>query len=1084
MATKYSLPSYLTNDRTKDILEISKTIRPSVKGTFTVPLTGNDLKPKTEFSRQFVADTIAKKDKWNLNNAASSADSKRDAYIDKFLNNPNEFKRVYLSEEPKKDNPILDKIRNFAPVKFLDRLSTEMADAATFKTGLANNVEKKDTGSKLANTAADILGMGLGMSVAPSGMSSANKMISPASNAVEKLVPQLKNPVLNKLAPAMAKGAAEFGVMSGIESYARGDNATDTIENVGKSALGGAAFGGVTKGIGMALPKLKNSAFKETIFEDTLKNPSGKFKFVKKAGNVADDVAATKESLKIPDVIDDLSQKIEPPKTNKPFEMNLQNHPLKMPQVAPSGDLNNRKLIDSIKASEWANNEVKTGLKDMPYDVKGNKDVLKLAQDYVKTNREDAIMLSMSKAKPTAESNTIALELVRQLQSEGKTDQVIDIIENVTKKATEQGQAIQSLRMWGNLTPEGILKYTQKQFNKANELLPANKQIKLTTEFAGDIANRMKVINKMAEGSEKTFEVAKVLADIDEQLPKSIWQKISTIQAMAQLMNPKTINRNIVGNTIFGGLENTSNAIGTPIDAVIGKLTGKRTTILPSITTQVKSGKEAFLNSVKEQLAGVNIGDTTKLDLGAGRTFKKNSILGKLETGLNLTLKSTDEGFKGAAKAESLRQQMKIAGVSEPTEGMIEIANKLAEYRTFQDTNGLSKGFTALKDGLNNISSFFTGTNEWGLGDLVLKYAKTPANILGRAIDYSPAGLVNTLKSLPINGRSFDQKQFVDSLSRVVTGSGLIATGYGLNKLGIITGKGSKDRDVARFEEQEGKRQYSINFDALKRYINSGNEQDAKPQAGDTFTTWDWAAPASIVLGIGANIGQNKGDTTDLLTTIADASAAGINTIFEQPLLSGVKNLTAYGDLLGGINTTLAGIPSSFTPTLGKQISQLGDNTVRSTYDPKVLTKSLNQVKAKVPGLSNNLLPQINTFGEERQAYDSKGLKKGFDILLNPAFSNTYKPGNDIVKQIYEETGEAIQFPRVASQSIKIGKENYKLTAEEYKYYQEELGRGTQEILNKYEGSAPNETTANKIQNEVTKLNTQIKNSIIDSLNK
>ena len=46
-----------------------------------------------------------------------------------------------------------------------------------------------------------------------------------------------------------------------------------------------------------------------------------------------------------------------------------------------------------------------------------------------------------------------------------------------------------------------------------------------------------------------------------------------------------------------------------------------------------------------------------------------------------------------------------------------------------------------IKKALNKISSYVTQTEDFGLGDLALKYPRTPANILARAIDYSPIGV-------------------------------------------------------------------------------------------------------------------------------------------------------------------------------------------------------------------------------------------------------------------------------------------------------------------------------------------------------
>ena len=99
---------------------------------------------------------------------------------------------------------------------------------------------------------------------------------------------------------------------------------------------------------------------------------------------------------------------------------------------------------------------------------------------------------------------------------------------------------------------------------------------------------------------------------------------------------------------------------------------------------------------------------------------------------------------------DSLAEQMEIAGVTEATDEMMAIAVALGKYRTFQDETALSNMFTSIKkevlESYGGVGGKIEGhnkrtPNEFGtLGDLIMPFPKTPANILGRAIDYSPVG--------------------------------------------------------------------------------------------------------------------------------------------------------------------------------------------------------------------------------------------------------------------------------------------------------------------------------------------------------
>src|SRR5690606_8002377 len=104
--------------------------------------------------------------------------------------------------------------------------------------------------------------------------------------------------------------------------------------------------------------------------------------------------------------------------------------------------------------------------------------------------------------------------------------------------------------------------------------------------------------------------------------------------------------------------------------------------------------------------------------------------------------------------------------VRKADENMLKIADEYGRYVTFQDNNVISKGLVKLKKGLNL-------GKDWGAGDLILKYPKTPGVLLMRALEYSPAGFV---RSASILARPFFKKEpntgeVVQALSRAIIGT-------------------------------------------------------------------------------------------------------------------------------------------------------------------------------------------------------------------------------------------------------------------------------------------------------------------------
>ena len=586
---------------------------------------------------------------------------------------------------------------------------------------------------------------------------------------------------------------------------------------------------------------------------------------------------------------------------------------------------------------------------------------------------------------------------------------------------------------------------------------------------------------QMAEGREAEVLRAQMVKIIAEQTPTPFWRKVASIQTMAQLLNPKTAIRNLVGNAGFNALENVSDVVGAGIDKGVSLATGKRSKVLPSITAQGKGFMQGGKEGIQDAMLGIDTtGFTGKFDLPKGRVFK-GGIMGKMETALNIELKATDRAFYRAAYEDSVANQMKAAKVTKPTEKILETAHLDGLYRTFQDDNALSDAFVGIKRLLNR-------SKEFGIGDFIIKYPKTPANLLMRGIEYSPAGFVKTIieAARPLAGREFNQRAFVESFSRALVGSALVGTGAILHKLGIITGRPNKDPDIAALERQNGFGEYRINVSALKRLVfGNGN---TKPTKGDIVISYDWLLPLSLQLVLGADVDANKGKATGIVGTILNALGTGINAFAEQPVAQGIQTMMSgqKGDFSAGLMKVLQGIPASFVPTLLNQIKQLSDNQQRETYSPNWQEQAINKVKGRIPGMSNSLPQKYGTLGQKLETYQG-GRNSPGNVFLNPAFKNEYNPSPAVqkVKDVYDKTGETKQVPRVADKSIKVGDKVFQLTGEEFSEYQRLLGEKTDKGFSKVNVGKTDKSAENavgKMQGIMNKANQDAKLEILKSM--
>jgi hypothetical protein len=555
-------------------------------------------------------------------------------------------------------------------------------------------------------------------------------------------------------------------------------------------------------------------------------------------------------------------------------------------------------------------------------------------------------------------------------------------------------------------------------------------------------------------------------------------QKLSTAQTIAQLLNPKTIVRNALGNEMFYRVEQINKLLATPIDIARSKITGGERTITFISNNQGQYWRN-WLTGAKAGWKGVNpMGLTTAYDLGPQAFHSKWNPLTYLEKSLGATLRSFDhagymraynksigelatlrainEGLSGQAKKEAIAQYIR-----EADENMVQIADQYGKYATFQDNTMLSTALTKVKKGMNKVSTLGT-TEDFGLGDLVLKYPKTPGNLIMRALEYSPAGVVRSahlLKSMAKTKNPAEIRDFWLSLTRAITGTGGFSLlGYVLADKGILTPGGSSDYELASLEKSAGKQPHSVNISALGRFVSSGfNLDKAGIEEGDTFVSYDWAQPISMAVALGTGVSQSGKENGELSLGGATKGAfdSATNTIINSSVLKGVNDfLASYPGrtMSDRIGDAAKGAVGSFVPTLSNQFRQIGDNTARTTYSPNLLPEIKNRAINRIPGLEKTLPPAYDTLGNERQTYQNDG-NNLLNVFLNPSFVSKYNPSPEakFALNAINATGDKNLAPRMAQKKL----DGESLTSKEYAEYQrimgEEAKKGLTQILH-YEG--------------------------------
>lgn len=676
--------------------------------------------------------------------------------------------------------------------------------------------------------------------------------------------------------------------------------------------------------------------------------------------------------------------------------------------------------------------------------------------------------------------------LLKQYQDAEDYESAVKVAKRMRDMATKSGQALQAYSIKARLTPEGMFQYAQSELKEAFEKFSKNKtqdwinkhkqDFDLKPEETQAIINKVKeaqnLPNDSYEKKEKLAEIQKIMTD---KLPPERGAGIKSWMRISMLFNPKTQVRNILGNAIVSPVNAVGDVVSSIADKALSKKTGVRTVGLSNPVQNIKGFKKGLYESYSDFKKGINTREISgdRFEIGEGKSFKDKGLgkaLNRVDQLLNFMLDAGDRPFYEATFTNSINNQLILNNTDIVTQDMIDIATNEALSRTWQDNNNYTKFVLSIRNAFNgkfDIGKIHTKGFRYGLGDVLIPFAKTPANLTKAIVDYSPIGLVNSLvegnnirKAI---GRSDltaqQQHHFVQNLGKATAGTMLYVLGYALAKVGITSGESDEDKDVANFVKNTlGTSQYSIKI---------GNK---------TFT-YDWAQPIAAPIAMMANLVNKDSKEENLLEKITSILDIPMNMILEQSFMQSIQEvLSNNGGVIEGVIQQVLDLPSRAVPTFLKQITDMTDTTQRTTYEKgKPIQTAINKVKAKTPGLSRQLAPVSNTLGNDIKKYGGETNKflYAFHTFINPANINASKQsvaGSEIYK-IYKKTGDKTIFPRQAGYSQTIDGNNITLTSQERYEYQKSTGKYVNKVVNEL---LKNKTYKNLKDSEKAKILTEI----------
>ena len=635
--------------------------------------------------------------------------------------------------------------------------------------------------------------------------------------------------------------------------------------------------------------------------------------------------------------------------------------------------------------------------------------------------------------------------LFKQYNDAGDYDSAIVVAKKMKEMGTSAGQTVQAFNIMERMTPEGMVKYAQSELTDAYNIMVKNKTKEWIDKYRNDfdlqpnevkfIVDTMKEVQNMEDGYSKKVKLAEIQKMMTDKLPPDKSSRIKSWMRISMLFNPKTQVRNVVGNALIMPVNSISDVISSKVDKIIAKKTGVRTTGTTDIKAMLKGIKKGAYEATNDYKKGINTKDMegNRFEISNQKSFSDKNLIGKslnrTEALLNYVMDVGDRVFSEAAFENSLQNQMTLNNTTEVTQEMIDIAHTEALQRTWNDNNNYTKFVLDVRRGLNRIK-----VAGYGLGDVLIPFAKTPANLTKAIVDYSPAGLVSTitkginLKNSLSNGQytAKMQHQFVQSLGKATAGTMLYVLGIALAKAGITSGESDDDKDTRDFIKNAlGISSYSIKI-------------------GDKSFTYDWAQPIAAPLSITANVVNSKKNKE---TALSEAIVGSLDTagsiLLEQSFLSSLNDVLSDNDgVASGIVNEILELPSRAVPTFAKQIADLVDDTQRQTYEyDSPIKTAKNKIIAKLPGVSKTLSPSVDTMGREIKKYGGKS--NIFNVFLNPSNVNTknISESAEEIYRLYKATGDQTIMPRVSPYYINKKNEKVILNTEQRANYSKVSGQ-------------------------------------------
>ena len=527
-----------------------------------------------------------------------------------------------------------------------------------------------------------------------------------------------------------------------------------------------------------------------------------------------------------------------------------------------------------------------------------------------------------------------------------------------------------------------------------------------------------------------------IYQDVANQVPATWKDKWDAWRYLSMLANPRTHVRNIAGNMGFQPVRFAKDRVAGAIEAGLSKAGVKIERTKTAGTAWGKLWGEAWkdYSNVAGILDGSKVADASS-EINDMRRIFRMDLFEKARKVNSDALSAEDAIFKRWTYADTLSSYLKANGVTAEQFASGDVDTKLMEkardYAGREAMRATYNDRNAFSDKVTEVARSF-GT----LGEAVMPFKRTPANILARGFEYSPLGLGKSIYDglTQVKSGKKSAAEVIDEAAAGLTGTALLTLGATLAAKGLVTGAGGDDNED-KWRDLLGHQGYALEL------------------PDGTSYTLDWLAPSALPFFMGVELMDAVGESGFSVDSILTALKSVANPMLDMSMLQSLNDMiesVQYAEsrpLPAIVSSAVVSYFMQAVPTLLGQIERTGEDIRMSTYSdrnskmPKDLQYALGRASARIPGWDYNQIPYIDAWGEEEETGDV--FVRAVNNTLNPGYYS--KVESDEVEQelsrIAEQTGDTNVYPKRVDKSFTVSGETKKLTGEEYVKYAKTTGQ-------------------------------------------